>query len=75
MRLHSDSEIESMSKNDVLEILQVGAGYLKHAFSNDTVEDPRILLNKSERNRTIRIWHDHSTLASHGLLAVFQNRE
>ena len=27
MRLHSDSEIESMSKNDVLEILQVGAVY------------------------------------------------
>ena len=70
MRLHSDSEIESMSKNDVLEILQVGAVYSKHAYLNDTVEDLRALLKKFERNRTIWIWHDHSTLASHGILAV-----
>ena len=34
------------------------------------MEDLRTLLKKFERNQTIWIWHDHFTLASHGILAV-----
>ena len=70
MRLHSDSEIESMSKDDVLSILQIGAQYSMHQFVNAPVEDLKACLAKFERNRTIWFWHDHSSLASHGVLAV-----
>ena len=34
------------------------------------MEDLRTLLKTFEQNQTIWIWHDHSTLASHGILAV-----
>ena len=70
MRLHSDGEIDSMSKDDVLSILQTGAQYSKSVFANATVEDLKGSLRKFERNRTIWFWHDHSSLASHGVLAV-----
>ena len=70
MRLHSDSEIEKMSKEDVLSILQLGARYSMHRYKNATVEELKAALTRFERNRTIWVWHDHSSLASHGILAV-----
>ena len=70
MRLHSDTEIEKMSKEDVLSILQLGARYSMHHYENATVEELKAALTRFERNRTIWVWHDHSSLASHGILAV-----
>ena len=70
MRLHSDAEIESMSREDILSILQLGARYSMCQFEDTTVEELRAALTQFERNRTMWIWHDHSTLASHGILAV-----
>ena len=67
MRLHSDSEIAEMSGEDELTILQLGAGYSMQQYANMTVED---LLMKFEQSRTIWIWHDHSRVALHGILAV-----
>ena len=67
MRLHSDSEIAEMSGEDELTILQLGAGYSMQQYANMTVED---LLMKFEQSRNIWIWHDHSRVALHGILAV-----
>ena len=39
-------------------------------FEKATLEELKRLLAMFERNRTIWIWHDHSSLASHGILAV-----
>ena len=39
-------------------------------FEHATVEELKAALTKFERSRTMWIWHDHSTLASHGILAV-----
>ena len=69
MRLHSDSEIEQMSR-DVLSILQVGARFSMHQLKHATKEELKAVLAQFERNRTIWIWHDHSSLASHGIVAV-----
>ena len=41
-----------------------------HQYANITVEDVKVLLVKFERSQTIWIWHDHFSLASHGILAV-----
>ena len=70
MRLHSDCEIASMSRDDVLCILQLGAGYSMHQFADVPMEDLKVCLTRFERNRSIWIWHDHSSLGSHGVLAV-----
>ena len=70
MRLHSDGEIERMSREDILSILQLGARYSMCQFEHATVEELKATLTHFERNRTIWVWHDHSSLASHGILAV-----
>ena len=69
MQLRSDSEIAEMSSEDVLSNLQLDAGYSIQQYANITAEDLKVLL-KFEQSRTIWIWHDHSSLASHGILAV-----
>ena len=68
MRLHSDSEIEKMNGEDVLSILQMGARYSMHQFAHATEQELKALLAQLERNRTIWIWHDHSSLASMAVL-------
>ena len=70
MRLHSDGEIEGMSREEVLSILKLGARYSMHQFKHATIEELKAILAQFERSRTIWIWHDHSSLASHGILAV-----
>ena len=39
-------------------------------FEHAAVGELKTALTQFERNRTMWIWHDHSTLASHGILAV-----
>ena len=58
MRIHSDGEIETMSKEDSLSILQLGAKYCQ--FEHAAVEELKAALTWFERNRTIWVWHDHS---------------
>ena len=70
MRLHSDSEIEQTSREDVLSILQVGARFSMHQLKHATKEELKAVLAQFERNRTIWIWRDHSSLASHGIVAM-----
>ncbi len=53
MRLHSDSEIEQMSREDLLSILKVGARYSMHQFEHATEEELKAVLAQFERNRTI----------------------
>ena len=70
MRLHTDVEIKAMSKEYILGVLRKGAGYFMNQFENLSLEELKHLLSKYERTRTIWIWHDHSSLASHGILAI-----
>ena len=70
MRLHSDSEIEQRSREDVLSILQVGARYSMHQFKHAKEKELIAVLAQFERNRTIWIWHDYSSLASHGIVVM-----
>ena len=46
MRLHSDAEIESMSREDILSILQLGARYSMCQFEDMTVEELRAALDR-----------------------------
>ena len=48
----------------------MGARYSMHKFADATEDELKALLTQFERNQTIWIWHDHSSLASHGILAV-----
>ena len=70
MRLHSDFEIDKMCEDDILDILRRGAIYSMKQFEKATLADLKCALTRFERNRAIWIWHDHSCLASHGILAV-----
>ena len=70
MRLHSDCEIDQMSKEGISDILGHGALYSMNQFEKVNLDELKCMLAKFECNRAIWIWHDHSTLASHGILAV-----
>ena len=70
MRLHSDHEIDAMHKEDILSILRHGARCSMNQFEEANLDKLKCVLTKFERNRAIWIWHDHSTLASHGILTV-----
>ena len=60
-----------MSREDIQSILQLGAMYSMCQFEHAAVEDLKTALTRFERNRTMWIWHDdHSSLASHSILAV-----
>ena len=50
MRLHSDGEMETMSREYILSILQVGGRYLLHQFEHATVEELKVSLAHYERN-------------------------
>ena len=63
----SDSEIYSMTRDDVFSILQLGVEYSMHQFANATVEN---LIAHITRFWSIWIWHEGTSLASHGILAV-----
>ena len=70
MRLHTDAEIEAVSKADILQIMNKGYGHSISAFEHKSVEDLHILLAKLERTRMLCFWHDHSTLLGYGLVLV-----
>ena len=53
MRLHSDREIESMSREAILSFLQQGVRYLMYQFEHTTEEDLKAALTQFERNGTI----------------------
>ena len=70
MRLYKDCEIDKMNKEDILDILEHGACFSMKQFEEATLEQLKCFLTKFEWNRIIWIWHDHSCLASHGIVAV-----
>ena len=43
---------------------------MQHYIEHATVEELKATLAHFERNRAIWGWHDHSSLASHGILAA-----
>ena len=49
LRLHSDSETEKTSREDVLSILQVGARYSMHQLVQASDEELKALLVQFER--------------------------
>lgn len=59
-----------MCEDDILDILRRGAIYSMKQFEKATLAELKCALTRFERNRAIWIWHDHSCLASHGILAV-----
>jgi hypothetical protein len=67
MRLHSTSEIAAMCHNDLVCILKVLPNI---DVSTKSTEELRQLLAHHESKRSLWIWHDHSSLASHGIIAV-----
>ena len=67
MRLHSDEEIATMTRERILELLHMVNGS-EHA--DCSTDDLRELLTHNERSRSLWVWHDHSSLVSHGIIAV-----
>ena len=67
MRLHSIDDIANMTREKILEILHMVNGS-EHA--NYSTDELREILTRSERSRSLWVWHDHSSLVSHGIIAV-----
>ena len=67
MHLHTDRQISEMSVVQLTEQLK-----LKNILTpHDTgIESLREKLKKSERTRTIAIWHDHATFLGHGYVLL-----
>ncbi len=70
MRLHNYFKIFETNKEDILKILECGACFLIKQFEEAALEHLKCFLTKFEQNQKIWIWHDHSGLASHGIVAV-----
>ena len=67
MYLHTDQELDNMSLDELKEQMKK-----RNIKLTETTTEPSIRekLKKSERTRTIAIWHDHSTLLGHGYILV-----
>jgi hypothetical protein len=67
MRLHTDDELNNMTKEDLLKHYKS----LHIQLPDDTSMDSlRTRLMKCETTRTWAIWHDHSTIAGRGYVLV-----
>ena len=70
MHLHTDQQLADMNG----EALQRELLKRKIQITRDMSEEAmRQTLRQSERTRTIALWHDHSTLLSHGYVLVTIN--
>ena len=67
MRLHSEDDIATMCHDDLVAILK---GSSQVDVSAKSTEELRQLLAQHESKRCLWMWHDHSSLASHGIIAV-----
>jgi len=67
MRLHTDSDLQHMSRSALIAILERGnAGYSDRSSDVELREK----VAKLERKRTIGIWHDHATVLGHGYVLI-----
>ena len=67
MRLHSNDEIGTMTRERILELLNMVDGSEHTNYSTDELRE---ILTHNERSRSLWVWHDHSSLVSHGIIAV-----
>ena len=67
MRLHSNDEIAAMTRERILELLNMVDGSEHTNYSTDELRE---ILTHNERSRSLWVWHDHSSLVSHGIIAV-----
>ena len=67
MRLHSNDEIATMTRERILELLNMVDGSEHTDYSTDELKE---ILTHNERSRSLWVWHDHSSLVSHGIIAV-----
>ena len=67
MRLHSNNEIATMTRERILELLNMVDGCEHTNYSTDELGE---ILTHNERSRSLWVWHDHSSLVSHGITAV-----
>lgn len=63
MRLHSDSELFSMNKEQLLECYKDWNIQLPEETSLENLQQN---LAECERTRTLAVWHDHATIAGKG---------
>ena len=67
MQLHTDSELQHMSRSALTAILEIAnAAYSDQ--SSDT--ELRAMVAELERTRTIGIWHDHATVLGQGYVLI-----
>ena len=66
MRLHSDSELFSMNKEQLLECYKDWNIQLPEETSLENLQQN---LAECERTRTLAVWHDHATVAGKGYIS------
>ena len=67
MHLHSDEEINNMSKPELISLLTKYQVQLPNELSENCLRNQ---LKESERTRTIGMWHDHSEILGRGYIFV-----
>ena len=72
MHLLSDEQLEQLSEEEIKQILH---DYQIEIEGDDnlSLSDLRMLLAKSQRTRTLAIWHDHATILGTGYVLVTVN--
>jgi hypothetical protein len=70
MRLNSHSEINEMSRKDILELISKVAPSALPEFESKEVHTMRTLLTMCQRNRSMWVWSDHSVLLGYGLVVI-----
>ena len=67
MRLHTDAEVENMSRQGLTSVLNLAQVVYDANTDDNTLRE---FLRQFERTRTIGIWHDHSTLLGKGYVMI-----
>jgi hypothetical protein len=67
MHLHSDEEINNMTKPELMSLLNKYQVKLPNELSESCL---RNRIKECERTRTIGMWHDHSEILGHGYIFV-----
>ena len=70
MRLHADDEIDTMSREEISDVLLKCKSFSTVNITSMDIIELRDIIKKVEWSRTLWMWHDHSTVLSYGLVLV-----
>ena len=70
MRLQVDQELAQMGANELREILRATDYPVRETEEDLSTDQMQKIIANQQRQRSLAIWHDHSTILNNGLITV-----